>query len=155
MNPETALQLVRKEYERAIAEFKPYASPWEGYAVLEEEFEELKAEVFKSPKKRDMARIREELVQVAAMGVRYIADIGGVPVDAALREVANTHVRIVSVRKRPLNSFHEGYGCLKAAMGCLWTAIEDGKPVAAQIGWAYNVSARAVEMLADLCGEAV
>lgn len=154
MNFDLAMNLVHKEYDRAVATNKPFASCWEGYAVLEEEFEELKAEVFKSPKKRDMARIREELVQVAAMGVRYIADIGGVPMDAVLREVGNTHVRIVSVRKRPLNSFHEGYGYLRAAMGCLWTAIEDGKPITAQIGWAYNVSARAVEMLADLCEEA-
>ena len=150
MNSEKAVRLVLEEYERAIAKFKPHASPLEGYAVLEEEFEELKAEVFKSPKKRDAARVRGELVQVAAMGVRYVTDIGGVPVNAALREVADTYVRIVSVRKRPFNSLHEGYGYLKAAMGRLWAAIEDGEPITTQIGWAYHVSARAVEMLVCL-----
>lgn len=150
MNSEKAVRLVLEEYERAIAKFKPFASLWEGYAVLEEEFEELKAEVFKSSKKRDVARIREELVQVAAMGVRYITDIGGVPVDAALREVANTHVRIVSARKRPLHSLHEGYGYLKAAMGRLWAAVEEDKQISTQVGWAYNISARALEVLACL-----
>lgn len=51
-------------------------SAHEGFAVLLEEVEELKAEVFKGGKqKRDIKAMRAEAVQVAAMALRFIEDV--------------------------------------------------------------------------------
>lgn len=45
----------------------------EGYAVILEEMDEVKAEVWK--RKYDPAALRKELVQVAAMAIRMIEDL--------------------------------------------------------------------------------
>lgn len=72
-----ALDLVAEELVRATLEFGPFASPHEGYAILEEEldelWEEIKANRGRSPE------ARAEAMQVAAMAVRYMIDI---PLDA-------------------------------------------------------------------------
>lgn len=62
------------ELERAQSAFGPFHSAHEGYAVLLEEVDELKVEVWKSPRKRDVAAMRREAVQVAAMALRFIDD---------------------------------------------------------------------------------
>lgn len=68
------LALVRAEVERAIQKHKNgMNSPHEGYSVIAEELDELWDEV-----KADRGRQRsafEEAVQVAAMGIRYVADL--------------------------------------------------------------------------------
>jgi hypothetical protein len=56
--------LVKDEYTRARSKFGLYNSAHEGLAVMLEEFEELKAEVFK--KDRNEAAMLEEVVQLAA-----------------------------------------------------------------------------------------
>ena len=80
---------VRRELERARAKFPRFSSAHEGYAVLQEEVEELKAEVFHGPTRLDphvmfepdaapeqrRKRMREEAVQVAAMALRFIEDV--------------------------------------------------------------------------------
>ncbi len=63
------------EHDFAISHFAPFHSAHEGYAVLLEELEELKAEVFKPQSKRSTAKLRLEALQVAAMGLRFIIDI--------------------------------------------------------------------------------
>lgn len=68
------LNEVGTEFQRASSIYPAFNSAHEGYAVLLEEVEELWDEVKKSPKKRDIARMREEAVQVAAMAVRFIHD---------------------------------------------------------------------------------
>lgn len=48
----------------------------EGYAVLLEEVDEFKEEVWKKQSKRDPAKMLAELVQVAAMAQRTAEDLG-------------------------------------------------------------------------------
>jgi hypothetical protein len=62
---------VLAELARAEAKFPPFHSGHEGLAVVEEEFEEFKREVFHGPSDRQ----REECIQVAAMCLRYLKDI--------------------------------------------------------------------------------
>jgi NTP pyrophosphatase (non-canonical NTP hydrolase) len=66
---------VRAECARAIAKHAPMKSPHEGYAVILEEVDELWQEV-KGNRGRDLSAL-EEAVQIAAMGVRYVADLRG------------------------------------------------------------------------------
>lgn len=47
-----------------------YTSMHEGFAVLLEEVEELKAHVWMRAENRDMAAMREEAIQVAAVAMR-------------------------------------------------------------------------------------
>jgi NTP pyrophosphatase (non-canonical NTP hydrolase) len=65
------------EFNRASSIYPAFNSAHEGYAVLLEEVEELWDEVKKSPKKRDLSKIREEAVQVAAMALRFLHDVVG------------------------------------------------------------------------------
>lgn len=71
----TALNLIAAEYIRAIALNGPFASAHEGYAVLLEEVDELKAEVWKSPRKRDPEAMLKEAVHAATMGLRFVVDV--------------------------------------------------------------------------------
>lgn len=61
-----------------VAELKR-ASPWpgfnsahEGYAILAEEVDELWAHVKMNQKRRDLAVMRAEAIQVAAMAVKFV-----------------------------------------------------------------------------------
>lgn len=69
------LDEVREELLAARERYGPMHSAHEGYAVILEELDELKAEVWKSPKKRDLAAMRAEAVQLAAMAVRFLMDV--------------------------------------------------------------------------------
>jgi len=71
---EGAFEAVTQEYKRASHDFQPFHSAHEGLAVIEEEFEELKSEVFKSPSARNWSQMQEEAVQVAAMALRFLVD---------------------------------------------------------------------------------
>ncbi len=72
-NIDIVLAAIRVELSRAVKKHGPMASPHEGYAVIKEELDELWDEV-----KRDRGRQKsafDEAIQVAAMGVRYVADL--------------------------------------------------------------------------------
>ena len=71
----TPIEDVLAELERAEAKFAPMHSGHEGLAVIEEEYEEFKAEVFHGSRDRQ----RAEAVQLAAMAVRFIKDISDTP----------------------------------------------------------------------------
>lgn len=76
----TAIEEVKAELDRAKAKYPPYHSAHEGYAVILEELEELKLEVFKGgTTPRSVARMRAEAVQVAATALRFIEDLCEAP----------------------------------------------------------------------------
>jgi len=75
MNIEEALTLIKNEYESASGRFPPFNSAHEGLAVIQEEFEELKAEVFLNHKYRSISAMRSEAVQVASMAIRFLVDV--------------------------------------------------------------------------------
>ena len=75
MIPSELIDKVQAEHEYAISHFPPFASAHEGLAIIEEEFEELKADVFTHQSKRDMAHMRKEALQVATMALRFIVDV--------------------------------------------------------------------------------
>lgn len=92
---------VEKELERAESRFGPYKSAHEGWAVINEEMDELWEEVRRNPKKikigwfkrikigfsegfkgerelqkeEHVRRMREEALQVAVTAIRFIKDV--------------------------------------------------------------------------------
>ncbi len=69
------LQAVALEYLEAEKNFGVFASRHEGIAIIQEEFEELKEAAF-WPHKDHTGDDMEEALQLAAMAVRYLIDIG-------------------------------------------------------------------------------
>jgi hypothetical protein len=65
------LQEISNELERATRAYGPFNSPHEGYAVILEELDEMWDEI----KANNFNRSKEEVIQVAAMCVRYLMDI--------------------------------------------------------------------------------
>ncbi len=72
MHIEDCLFNIEEEFHRAVNKFPTFNSEHEGLAVIWEEFEELKAEVFK--KEPDRENMRKECIQLATMAVRFIMD---------------------------------------------------------------------------------
>lgn len=68
---------VLRELDKATAKFGPFASAHEGYAVLQEEVDELWQEVKHGSRNRQ----REEAIQVAAMALRFLIDVCDLPRD--------------------------------------------------------------------------
>lgn len=69
------LAAVAAELERARSKHARLNSAHEAYAVLLEELDEFKAEVWKKTRERDRAAMRAELIQLAAMAIRAIEDL--------------------------------------------------------------------------------
>lgn len=64
-----------KELDYALGKYPKHPSLEHSFAVIMEEFEELKAEVFSSRGTRDLEKVRKEAIQVAAMAVRLIFEM--------------------------------------------------------------------------------
>ena len=62
---------VSEELERA-SKWPPFNSAHEGYGVLLEEMDELKAHVWMKQKNRDLAAMRAGAIQVAAMAIKFV-----------------------------------------------------------------------------------
>ena len=63
------------EAESAADKWPPFNSAHEGYAILLEEVDELWGHVKINQKKRDLAAMRAEAIQVAAMALRFVVDV--------------------------------------------------------------------------------
>ena len=84
---DVVLNDVSDELVRATSKFGAFNSAHEGFAVLEEEFLELRSEVFTNPIKANpaiskhaaidlhKAAMRSEAIQVAAMAMRFVMDV--------------------------------------------------------------------------------
>lgn len=66
---------VANEARAAAAQWPKFNSAHEGYGVLAEEFRELEEHVFTNQKRRDLAEMRKEAIQVAAMALRFAMDV--------------------------------------------------------------------------------
>ncbi len=77
-----ALAEVGEELKRARTKFQPFNSAHEGYSVILEEVEELWEIVRMKKQHRTRSQMREEAIQVAAMGIRFASDICPVGQDA-------------------------------------------------------------------------
>jgi hypothetical protein len=71
-NAPDVLRDVLTELRTALDRFPPMRSPHEGYAILLEEVEEM----WDAIKANDGPASRKEAVQVAAMAIRYLMDVG-------------------------------------------------------------------------------
>lgn len=65
------------ELESAMAAYPRMPTFHDGYAVILEELDELWEEVRKKPYARSSHRMRHEAMQVAAMALRFMADLTG------------------------------------------------------------------------------
>lgn len=68
---------VARELEQAQMNWPEFNSAHEGYGVLLEEMDELKAHVWTKQKNRDLVAMKKEAIQVAAMAVRFAIDVCG------------------------------------------------------------------------------
>lgn len=69
------LQDAGAELGKALRKYPKFHNGHEGYAVVLEELDELKAEVWKKQKKRNIAKMRKEAIQVAAVALRFAMEV--------------------------------------------------------------------------------
>jgi len=69
------IDLVIEEVASAIENWPAMNSAHEGYAVLLEEVDELKAHVWTNQKRRDISAMKKEAIQVAAMAIRFAYEV--------------------------------------------------------------------------------
>lgn len=74
-NLDQAILAVTIEIETARANWPKFYNAHEGYAVLLEEMDELKAHVWTNQRKRDLPAMRKEAMQVAAMALRFMTEV--------------------------------------------------------------------------------
>jgi hypothetical protein len=72
---EQAVGLIIQEYASATRINGAFHSAHEGLAVIHEEFDELKAEVWKKARERDPDALIKEAKQVGAMAMRFLVDV--------------------------------------------------------------------------------
>lgn len=76
---ETIINMIRDEYEHALAIHGGFHSAHEGYALILEEMDELWEVVKMKPAEPERQwKMVQEAIQVAAMAIRLIIDCGGV-----------------------------------------------------------------------------
>ena len=71
--------MVINELDRATRLNGSFNSAHEGYAVILEELDELKAEVWKKACYRNIEAMKREAIQVAAMAIRFVTDVCNPP----------------------------------------------------------------------------
>ncbi len=75
VSPEGVAEEVLAEFYRAVSRFGPFASRHEGIAVIREEYLELERAVFWGDGGPENVRV--EAIQLAAMALRFVYDVGG------------------------------------------------------------------------------
>ena len=70
-----SLNAIETEYYRAIKLYSNFHSNHEGYAVIKEEIDELWDAIKKTKSTVGNEKIRDELIQIGAMVVRYLNDL--------------------------------------------------------------------------------
>ena len=70
-----AALLALEEAARARIKWPKWNSAHEGYGVLTEEYRELETEIFRNQKVRDLDKMRDEAIQLAAMALTFAADM--------------------------------------------------------------------------------
>ena len=73
MDMSTAQGKIMLEYHNAREMFKPFSSAHEGFAVIQEEIDELWIEIKRNP--RHHAAMEREAIQCGAMILRFLTDI--------------------------------------------------------------------------------
>jgi hypothetical protein len=71
----TATMRALREVASAKESWPPFNSAHEGFAVLLEEVDELKAHVWTNQKRRDLDAMYAEAIQVAAMAIRFASEV--------------------------------------------------------------------------------
>lgn len=71
----SVLEAVQAEVDFARAKWPAFHSAHEGFAILHEEFDELKAHVWMNQTKRDLYAMQKEAIQVAAMAIRFAEEV--------------------------------------------------------------------------------
>jgi len=69
-----AIEEVKQEHASAVKRYSAMRSLHEGIAIIEEEFLELRNEVFKNHTERDLVNMRKEAIQLGAMAIRFLVD---------------------------------------------------------------------------------
>jgi hypothetical protein len=77
MEMNSVMAAVDAEVRRAMEKFPPMHSAHEGYAVILEELDELKEWVWQGRGSDPMGGAESEAIQIAAMAIRYLVDVGG------------------------------------------------------------------------------
>ena len=77
MSIEKLVEAVVAELEFATAKYPAFNTAHEGYAVLLEEMDELKAHVWMRQGRRNLSAMQREAIQVAAMALRFAFDMQG------------------------------------------------------------------------------
>jgi len=71
----TILKQVENEFEIASSLYSKFHSNHEGYAVIKEEVDELWDEIKKSKDTKGNKKMKSELIQIAAMAIRFIDNL--------------------------------------------------------------------------------
>ncbi len=74
-NYDDAVTDAGEELDSAAEKWPAFNSAHEAFAVLSEEVDELWAHVKTNQKKRDLSAMRKEAIQVAAMAMRFAAEV--------------------------------------------------------------------------------
>ena len=75
MNPNKSLAKISREYYRASNLYPEFHSNHEGFAVLQEEVDELWDEIKKSKGVNLNDKMKHELIQIGAMVIRFLNDL--------------------------------------------------------------------------------